>query len=61
MLFDIAAKIGVEHHKQILKRDLQNLVMQELEGRGLVTRPEQPAPEMVESGGTPLEEKTPPA
>lgn len=58
MLFDISAKLGVEYPKQILKRDLQNLIMKELEERGLVTRP---ATGTVEDEGILLKEKTPPA
>lgn len=61
MLFNIAAKLGVEYPKQILKRDLQNLIMEELEEQGLVTRLERPATGTVEDEGILLKEKTPPA
>lgn len=54
--FDIAARLGVDPPKQILKRELQDLVMEGLEERGMVFRPAQPAAETVEGAG---KEKTP--
>lgn len=61
-LLDIAARLQVSHPKQILKRDLQELVLEELEYRGLVTRPaNEGGVWTVEEGGRLQPEESTPA